>query len=133
MAGAEPLLLLMIIMGSLLDQVWPRNCGVPVFREGAADLVIASFKKRFARTDFTKIDVDLTPHNLVEDSACINGDEMVLQYNNNGGENWTTVDAKATWITRGQYKFTMEDIVPCKDYYFKVLLFGEGTSYYQFE
>ena len=91
-------------------------------------MVKASFKKRFHRTDFTKIDVDLTPPDLVEDSACVNGDEMVLQYNHNGGENWTTVDVRPTWITRGQYKFTMEDIVPCRDHYFNLLLFGEGNT-----
>ena len=72
-------------------------------------MVKASFKKRFYRTDFTKIDVDLTPPDLVEDSACVNGDGMVLQYNHDGGDNWTTVDVRPTWITRGQYQFTMEE------------------------
>ena len=124
MARVMPLLLLLLFA---LGQAWSMTCGVPVIREGAADLVTATFKKRFHRTDFTKIDVDLTPLDLVEDSACVNGDEMVLLYNNDGGENWTTADVRPTWIVgTHRYRFTMDDIVPCRDHYFRILLFGEG-------
>ena len=123
---SRTVILFLVVMTSLLVQVLSGNCGVPVLKEGAADMVKASFKNRFHRTDFTKIDVELTPFNLVEDGACIDGDEMVLQYNNDGGEDWTVVDVKPTYIIAGQYKFTMEDIIPCIDHYFKLFLFGES-------
>ena len=105
------------------------DCGVPVLREGAADLVKASFKKGFRLTDFTKIEIQATPYNLVEDGACIDGDKMVLEYNNDGGEDWTALEIKPKSTGGGKYKFTVEDVVPCKDHYFKILLQGEGKLF----
>ena len=127
MTGAVALL--PVIVG-LWGQV-SSDCGVPVLREGAADLVNASFKKGFHLTDFTKIEIQATPYNLVEDGACIDGDKMVLQYNNDGGEDWTVVDVKPKSIGGGDFKFTVGDIVPCKDHYFKIVLSGDNGNLVQ--
>ena len=118
----------LIIVGLSLLNLVRSECGVPVLIEGAAGLVKASFKQRFRRTDFTKIDVDLTPYNLVEDGACLNSDLTSLLYNNDGGDDWTAVEEKPMFIVAGQYKFSLDDIVPCKDYYFRLILSGEGGS-----
>ena len=83
-------------------------------------MVKTSFKKSFRRTDFTKIEVEATLFNLVENGACVNADGMILQYNNDGGEEWTAVDVKPKSTGGGKYKFTVDDIVPCEDHYFKI-------------
>ena len=113
------------IVTCLLDLAL-SDCGVPVLREGAADLVKASFKKGFSRTDFTKIELQAFPFLLVEDGACINLDRIGLQYNNDGGNDWRDVDFKTTLMFGGEYKFTIEHITPCKDHYFKLLISSEG-------
>ena len=131
---ARTFLLLLAVTASLhgespriLVPEWSGNCGVPVLKDGAADLVKASFKKLFRRTDFTKIDVVLTPFRLVEDGACLDGAEMVLWYNHDGGEDWMVAEVKPTWIKGGlDWKFTMEGVVPCIDHYFKITLVGKG-------
>ena len=127
---ARSVTFLLLVMMSLLDldQAW-SECGVPVFREGAAEMVRTSFKKSRRRTDFTKIEVEATPSNLIENGACVNEDQMILQYNNDGGEDWIAVEVKPKSTGGGKYKFTVEDIVPCKDHYFKILLQGEGKLF----
>ena len=92
-------------------------------------MVKTAFKESRRRTDFTKIEVDATPFNLVENGACVNGDEMILQYNNDGGEEWTAVDVKPKSTGGGKYKFTVKDIAPCMDHYFKIFLSGEGKLF----
>ena len=125
---ARTVTLLTII--AVLDLVDPvvSDCRVPVLRNGAEDLVSASFKRGLRRTDFTKIEVLANPYKLVEDgaSACNNDVEMSLFYNYDGGEDWTAVDVRPTLIWGGQYSFNLEDILPCKDHYFKLVLLGEG-------
>ena len=125
---ARSVTFLLLVMMSLLGLAW-SECGVPVFREGAAEMVKTAFKESRRRTDFTKIEVDATPFNLVENGACVNGDEMILQYNNDGGEEWTAVDVKPKSTGGGKYKFTVKDIAPCMDHYFKIFLSGEGKLF----
>ena len=100
-----------------------------MLRKGAADLVIASFKKGLSRTDFTKIELQASPCSLVEDGACIDVDRIGLQYNNDGGNDWTPVDFKTTLMFGGEYKFTIEHITPCKDHYFKLIIVGKGEFF----
>ena len=123
---ARTVTLLTIIVVLVLDLVDPvvSDCIVPVLRNGAADLVSASFKRGLRRTDFTKIEVLANPYKLVEDgaSACINSVNMSLLYNYDGGEDWIAVDVEPTWNMGGQYSFNLGDIVPCKDHYFKLVL-----------
>ena len=97
-----------------------------MLKEGAADLVMASFKKGLSRTDFTKIELQASPCSLVEDGACIDVDRIGLQYKNDGEDDWTAVDFKTTLMFGGEYKFTIEHINPCKDHYFKLLIASEG-------
>ena len=99
-----------------------------MLREGAADLVKASFKKGLSRTDLTKIELQASPFSLVEDGACINLDRIGLQYNNDG-DDWRDVDYKTTFMFGGEYKFTIEHITPCKDHYFKLLIVSEGEFF----
>ena len=126
---ARSVAFLLLTVGSLLGLVW-SDCGLPVFRERAGDMVKTSFKKGFHNMDFTKIEVELSVFDLMENGNCITGDQMGLQYSNDGGRDWKSADFKLTSIGGGQYKFTIEDIIPCKNYYFKIIFSGEIALYF---
>ena len=125
MSRSSKLFLIWLCITSLLDPAW-SDCGPPVFREGAADRVKASFKKGLSRTDFTKIEILASLFSLVEDGACVDVERMSLQHNNDGGEDWEVVDAKPNSVGGGKYEFIIEDVVPCMDHYFKLTVPSKG-------
>jgi len=112
------------VLASLVGLVW-SECAKPVFKDDAADKVDADFKKMRRGKDYTKIQVSFRPFELVEEPSCVNNDQFLLEYSNDG-EEFTALDGKAE-ARPGKYTFTI-DVLPCKNYYIKLWVQGEGGS-----
>lgn len=99
-----------------------------VFTADAKEKVKIKYKESTRRgVDYSKIEVEWSPFSMVENPDCIAKDELRLEFNNDGiDNNWKKTSEVVTPLARHEKLRWTIDADPCKEYYFKLWVGGDG-------